>query len=70
MEDILQIIFQVLNISLCIVKCVSVEFFIAYFGVYVFLNNFSYHLDYLPEIVIMITFKLLLCTTKCISCIE
>ena len=70
MEDILQIVSQLLNISLCTMKCVSVEFFIAYLGVYVFLSNFSYHLDYLPEIVIMITLKIILCSIKCIYCID
>ena len=67
---IMETVLQGINFLSCIVKCISVEFFIAYFGIFVFLNNFSYHLDYLPEIFIMITLKLIFCTAKCVSCVN
>ena len=66
----METVLQVINFLSCTLKCVSVEFIIAYFGIFVFLNNFSYHLDYLHEILIMIILKLIFCATKCVSCID
>ena len=59
METIFQTIIQTFNFLFCTIKCASVELLIAYFGVYVFLINFSYHVNYLPKIVIMIILKVL-----------